>query len=231
MSIPSAFTAIEFVAASVPGALLLLVVAAVLVVEAGLLVGLLVPGSTVVLALGALAGTGAISTGWAVTVAAAATTVGCQWSFLSARKHGREHALPQFLTRFAGASALSTAGSLSRTRLHALSFAAPLIGGLRTIAPRVLANSSLPYWRFAALTSAAAVSWAGLLVSLGILAGSDERVSTAISAVGLPVIVLFLIGRAWATRRRQPTTGVASDRASRAARREGRTRQPASPNR
>lgn len=160
MSIPSVFSAIEFIAASVPAALLLVVVAALLVVEAGLLVGLAVPGSTVVLALGALAGTGAISAGWAITVAAAATTIGCQLSFLSARRRGGVLAVPQFFGKFAGArgaSALYAVGSFSRRRPQAVSFTAPLIGGLRTLAPRVLANSSLPYWRFAALTSAAAV--------------------------------------------------------------------------
>ncbi|MBJ8347247.1 DedA family protein [Antrihabitans sp. YC2-6] len=197
-------SSIESLGANVAPPLLLALIAGVLVVEAGCLVGLAIPGSTIVLGLGVLSGLEVVSVGSAIATAAAATSCGCQYSFIAARRRGRAIARtgPKLFANKI-ASALARAQALSARHPQAVALAGPLVGGIRTLAPRFVASSNISYAWFSALTLVAVTCWAALLVSIGGVLGADDDVRTAVGSIGVPVVVLVALVRRWLSKRRR----------------------------
>ncbi|MFH5227458.1 hypothetical protein [Antrihabitans spumae] len=194
---------LEVVASSVSVPLLLAVIAAILLVESGSVVGVLLPGSSIVLSLGMLVGIGTVPMLPAIGVVAVATTVGTQYSFLQAREQLVTFEVPRGLdelTRGRLSRAVAATQRMSDRAPRAVSFGAPLFGGTRTLAPRFLALSPIRYQQFAGLSSLSALLWSVGLVSIGAIAGADDRIGTVVSFVGIPVVVLFVVVRRWRRR-------------------------------
>jgi membrane-associated protein len=69
-----------------------------------------------------------------------------------------------------------------------------LVGGVRTVTPVVAAWAGVRYPRFTAGDVPAALGWAGLLVSLGQVAGAAlDEVRLAVNLLGLPLVSGCLI--------------------------------------
>ncbi|CAN5314179.1 hypothetical protein BH24ACT9_BH24ACT9_05220 [soil metagenome] len=186
---------------TLPGPLLLGVVSIMLAAESGMLIGVVLPGSTLLLSLGLLVSLGMVPLAAALITALAATVVGSQLGFLRAR-HGR--------SRSSAGGAGPTGSPLSRQlrrtvgnvepalhrRTARTAGAARLVGGLRTITPRVAGGMEVSYRQFAVGDVIAATIWAPSLVLLGYFAGSAfDQIRTVAALVGPPLLLLILL--AW----------------------------------
>lgn len=194
------------------GPLLLLALAGWLVVESGLLVGVLMPAATVVLALGAASQAGVVP-GWAVALTAgAASAAGSRIGYWRGHADG-PHPLRRAVTDRVGPRRMSRLLSgLDRYALPTLAVC-QCLGVARTVAPRLAAMAGVSWVRHAAVATPVAFAWAGTLVLLGRQAGAAfPAVQRWVGAAGLPVIVavvlvagaVHLLRRRMA--RRSPTT-------------------------
>ncbi|MGL5849314.1 MAG: DedA family protein, partial [Phycicoccus sp.] len=181
---------------AVPVWVVVAVLAASLLLETGLLVGMVLPGTTAALALGVLSGSSLVPLAACLAVGATAAVVGTQVGFLGGRRsdahHGR-HALGRY-----GESRRHRAAELVRRRgLVAVPFA-QLVVGARTLAPRVIAHGGVPWLRYVSVGVPAAALWAMALVVTGHLAGSSIEVVTArVAQAGwwaLAVVTLAAVG-------------------------------------
>ncbi|WP_324276774.1 serine hydrolase [Blastococcus brunescens] len=195
--------------------------ALVLVAESGLLVGLVLPGSSLVIGLGVLAGAGLVSvpvvalTATAATVAGAALGHRCGSRVRSAPllptggRFGR--LLPERVRHLVERSASPwTAAVAGRpARMAAL---AQLITGSRTLAPRIAARTGVPLPTMLRGTVPAALLWSWGLVGMGAAAGAAVPVlRDTVALAGLPLV----IAATWLLLRRRERPAVATgDRAA-----------------
>ena len=137
----------------VPASAAPVLIAVLLVAEAGLLIGVVMPGASLVLGLGVLAGAGAVPCPVAALSAAGATVLGATLGDRSAARHGAPALLPEagllgrLLTRQVAdvAERLSApwVESVGRRPVRAAATAQFVAGG-RTLAPRIAAQAGVP---------------------------------------------------------------------------------------
>jgi membrane-associated protein len=176
--------------AGLPAPLVLVIAAIVLAAESGLVVGIVLPGATTALGLGLLSRLGVVDFADAVLTVAAATLLGSQLAYLAARR--RDPAGFGLLRR--ARPLLTYAVALLRRHPTVGVAAGRLIGGVRTVTPVMAARAGIRYPRFAAGDVPTALGWAGLLVSLGHLAGTAlDEVRLAVGLVGPPAVLAWLI--------------------------------------
>jgi membrane-associated protein len=178
---------------SVPVWVVFAVVFALLAFESASLLGLFTPGSSVPITLGVLTSIGVVPWLPAVVAAAVASSMGAQWAFWHSRRTdtvlglGRaESALPAGVLRFA--SGLTTQ---ARSRPRAVATTGHLIGGIRTIMPRLVATSSLRHREYAVLSLLAAVVWAAVLVTAGAWLGDRTIIRTALGYAWIPALTVM----------------------------------------
>ncbi|MTD17436.1 hypothetical protein GIS00_26235 [Nakamurella sp. YIM 132087] len=178
--------------AGLPTSPVVLVVVALLVAEAALLVGVLLPGSSAVLLLGAAgSGSGVPAPVLAVIAALASVTGG-----LVAGRLGRRSPLPPRLLvhvppRWVGGR---PAGALIAS--------AQALGGARTVLPRIWAAGGLSPARWLMIAGPAALAWAGLWTWLGASAVAvPAALEPALLGGGLLVVVALVLRRRAAGRR------------------------------
>ncbi|MCX2733159.1 VTT domain-containing protein [Saccharopolyspora sp. NFXS83] len=186
---------------------LFVVAVVVLAMESGSPIGLFLPGSPTLLALGLLSRQGVTNPWAAVLVAGAASALGCQWGFLRARRL-------RLLDREAGsADLLDPPNRLERKLIRRigtervrrlLTFldrraAATVVSGqffsvVRTLMPRLAGRAGVSHRRFSFVNVPAAFVWAALLVTLGRIAGAAfDQVSSAVGLAGLPVVLVAAV--------------------------------------
>lgn len=178
---------------SMPVWVVFAVVFALLAFESASLLGLFTPGNSVPITLGVLTSIGVVPWLPAVVAAAVASGMGAQWAFWHSRRTdtvlglGRaESALPAGVLRFA--SGLTTQ---ARSRPRAVATTGHLIGGIRTIMPRLVATSSLRQREYAVLNLLAAVVWAAVLVSAGAWLGDRTIIRTALGYAWIPALTVM----------------------------------------
>ncbi|GLZ10234.1 hypothetical protein Acsp04_04690 [Actinomadura sp. NBRC 104425] len=156
--------------------------ALILAAESGLLAGLLLPGTATVVTAGFLThpAYGDRPFGAVAATVVAASAAGANYGY--ARGDGR------LTARLTGARYARLLAHV-RTRPLTVTFAAHCIGGLRTLFPRMAADASIPYRRFAATNLAAACVWGSSLTLAGHASGTAlERVRAASSLLGPPLL-------------------------------------------
>ena len=177
--------------AGLPAPLVLVIAAAVLAAESGLVVGIVLPGATTALGLGLLSRLGVVEFAGALLTVATATLLGSQLAFLAARR--RDPAGFGLVRRRAGPLLNRAAKLLARRPVVGVA-TGRLVGGVRTVVPVLAAQAGTHYRRFAAGDVPAALAWAGLLVSLGHVAGTAfDEVRLLVSLVGPPALLGWLI--------------------------------------
>lgn len=195
-----------------PVAGLFAVAALVLAMESGVLVGLFLPGSSLLLALGFLARHGVVNPWVVVLVAGSASALGCQFGFWRARRH-------RLLDPAAGSADLLDPPNRVERKLidragrarvrRILSFldrrAVPTVAVcqflslVRTLMPRLAGRAGVSRRRFSLANVPMAFAWAALVSTLGRLAGEAyERVETALGLAGPPVVLAVAL-LAWVT--------------------------------
>ena len=179
-----------------PGWLVLVAAALLIAAETSLLVGMVLPGASAVLALGLLAHQGTVSPLPAAVTAAAAAVVGTHAGYWVGRCRG-----------------LPTGSALRRPTLRAVGLfqrlgpAAVCLGqwtvGVRTLTPRLAGCSGMPYHRFARYSAPTAATWGATLVLLGTLSGGySAPVLRWLGYSPAGVLALLLVLGWWRYRRR-----------------------------
>lgn len=167
---------------SLPGAAVLVVTGLALVVEAGLLVGLAVPGTTILLVLGVLTHMGVIPLAATLSTAVIATAIGAQLGFW----RGRTAKLPKhrIIER--------VTGLVGKHRGWAVAIGHWSSAG-RNLVPRIAASDGMPYRRFALAVLPSAALWAGTIVLIGYTqAAAFQRWSDTLGVVGPSVAVVLV---------------------------------------
>ena len=186
----------------VPGWVVLGVVGAVIAAESGVLVGLVLPGTTGVLALGVLGRLGvAPPLPLGLVVAWLAALVGTQLAYRSGRGPCglRESAVGQRL----GAERWDVADRLvERHGLVAVAVGQSVVVA-RTLVPRLVAQVGVPWLRFSLVSVPFGARVSGLLTSLGFVAGANvdavaealPRVRMSLAVVAAALVALSAAGR------------------------------------
>ena len=193
-------------------------VAVVLVAEAGLLVGVLLPAGSLVLGLGVLAGTGAVP-GTLVTLSVAvATVLGAALGHRLALRQS-DGALPS-ATHVVSPRLPAPAGRLVERmtapwreavgRRPVLAAAtAQFVAGARTLAPRLAATGGVPVATMLRGTVPAAFVWAGSLVASGALAGAALPLVRDVVTAGGVLLLAGVISSRLLPRRRARSRAMA----------------------
>jgi membrane protein DedA with SNARE-associated domain len=177
-----------------PGPLFVLVVAAFVVAEAALVIGVVLPGSSALLTLGVFSDNGLVPLPAALVVGTVAALVGSNLSFAAGRY--RPGGLSsRWLT--------GTKGRRARLVLSRFGGSAVLVGqwvvGARTLTPRFAAAAGLSYRRFLPWNLPSAAVWGVVWVVVGY--GASEAYQrwswlAAVVAVALVAVLLLLARRA-----------------------------------
>lgn len=188
-------------------------VALVLLAEAALLIGVLLPAASVVLGLGVLVGAGAVSFPVAVLSVAAATVLGAALGHRAGLRHGRRplalpdgrvrRALSRRVAQPAAQLAQPWVAAVGRRPLTAAA-AAQFVAGGRTLAPRIAAQAGVPLATMLRGTVPAALVWSTLLIATGAFAATAlPLLNAGLALLGIPVLVTAT----WVVvRRRSPRT-------------------------
>jgi membrane protein DedA with SNARE-associated domain len=175
-----------------PTPLLLLVAGFLVVIEAALVIGVVLPGASALLTLGLITESGLVPLPFALVTGSVSALVGSSLAFASGRMR------PAALSNRWLASPRA---AMAKTLLARFGGAAVLLGqwvvGARTLTPRLAAAAGLPYRRFAPWNMPSAAVWGSVMVLLGYAAGEAyQRLSWVLTAVGaLLLVVVFLVAR------------------------------------
>ncbi|MGW5647080.1 DedA family protein [Saccharopolyspora sp. NPDC003752] len=167
------FDLVHSVLAGVPPILLLTGACLVLIVEAGFLVGLVLPGTSVLFAAGLCARHGIVPLGPTMLVVATGAVLGAQLGYLRGRQSGVPPRMPvPILVRRLGLAAVAGGQWLS---------------GARVLTPRLAASTGMPYRRFAVASIPSTTLWASCLAGTGYAAGLHvaRLLNSALSGVGV----------------------------------------------
>ncbi len=187
---------------SLPPGLIIATIALMILAESGLVVGMVLPGTTAVLAMGVFAGLGVVPATPAYLAAALAATAGPSVGWYLGSRSG--HAIKtSAMGRFVGDERWTTAEQVIERRGSAAVFFAQYIVIARTLVPPLAGMSGLTYRRFAPVSVPAAVFWAAGLTLAGQLAGASYSVvvddmgsaGVLLAVAGGLSLVLIWIGR------------------------------------
>jgi undecaprenyl-diphosphatase len=188
------------------GVLLCLAVFGVSFGESAVLLDFVVPGEVGMVVAGAAAKRNDVSPWLLVAIGTVGSVLGDSFSYVVGRRWGMALVRRWRWLRRRLEPRLERAHDHFQGRGGRAVFVARWVGALRALVPLVAGTSAMPYRRFLAWDTLAAVLWVTTMVWLGALLGDDiarvvDRVGTAISLVVVGVIVLVLVVRS----RRRPT--------------------------
>ena len=171
-----------------PGPLFVLVVAAFVVAEAALVIGVVLPGSSALLTLGVVSDNGLVPLPVALAVGTVAALVGSNLSYAAGRY--RPGALSS--RWLSGAK-----GRRARAVLSHFGGSAVLVGqwvvGARTLTPRFAAAAGLPYRRFLPWNLPSAAVWGLVWVAVGYGASEAYQQWSWLAAVVSVVLLAALL--------------------------------------
>ncbi|MER5390122.1 VTT domain-containing protein [Saccharopolyspora sp. NPDC002686] len=170
----------------IPGPVALIAGVLVLFAESGLVIGVFLPGTGTVLALGWLAGQGVAPVWLAAVCAASATALGCQHGFYRGR---RGSLLRRELVKRLGEQRFERLVSALDSRAEVTVSVSQCFAAVRTLVPRLAARTRMTHLRFTLCNLPVAITWATTLVLLGAWSGDAyERVEAIAGLAGLPVV-------------------------------------------
>ncbi|MFF4807876.1 DedA family protein [Micromonospora chersina] len=177
---------------TLPPGLLLLVAAAVLAAEVGLLAGLVLPAATTMLTVGLLARAGRVDLGVALAVTTAAAFAGDQLGYLEGRLLGpRLRRGP--VGRWVGERRWRRAEALVASRGGTAVLLGRWTAFARTLVPRVAGAAGLPYRRFVLFDGVAVAVWVPGTVLAGWAAGGLPPGLPAVAGVAVVVAVAVAV--------------------------------------
>jgi membrane-associated protein len=185
-----------------------------IVAEAGLLIGVFLPGTSVLVALGYLSHLGVVPLGATIAVAAFAAITGTQLSFLMGRRRTLEERPALGKRRDALAGFWEHGRRLLVRRGVWAVLAGQWLGSARTLVPRLAGWSGMSYRAFACASLPTAAAWAATLVSLSRFLAPEviHRITGHLALAGPSAVALLLLVFWLRHRRRAPADDVAGHR-------------------
>jgi membrane-associated protein len=186
---------------SVPPALALLIIAALVFGEAALFFGFVIPGETAVVYGGVLADAGKVSVllvlGIVVLAAVAGDSVGFEVGNVLGPRLVRAPVLRKHPDR------IEQAQAYLRRRGGRAVVAGRFTAFLRAVMPGLAGASRMPYRRFLVFNVVGGVMWGTACVLLGYFAAhSIGTITHALGVTSAVIVVLIVLGVAWAWHRR-----------------------------
>ncbi|MFJ6198562.1 DedA family protein [Micromonospora sp. NPDC092111] len=188
---------------TLPPGYVLLIAAAVLAAEVGLLVGVVLPAATTMLTVGLLARAGRLDLGVALAVTTLAAFVGDQLGYLEGRLFGPRLRAGR-LGRWVGEHRWRRAEALIAARGGTAVLLGRWTAFVRTLVPRVAGAAGLPYPRFVFFDGVAVLVWVPGTVLLGWAAGAASAGLPSAAAVVLVAAVAVALTVRRVRRRRAP---------------------------
>jgi membrane protein DedA with SNARE-associated domain len=186
---------------SVPPALALLIVAALVFGEAALFFGFVLPGETAVVYGGVLAEAGKVSVALVLAVVFVAAVAGDTVGFEVGRILGPRLVRAPVLRRHP--DQLEQAKAFLRRRGGRAVVMGRFTAFLRAVMPGLAGASSMPYRRFLFFNVTGAVLWGSACVLLGYFAAhSISTITHALGVTSAVIVVVIVLGLAWAWHRR-----------------------------
>lgn len=193
---------------ALPGWLAYVVIGALVLSEAALFVGFVLPGETAVLIGAALASTGRLSVVALGVVVVGCAIVGDSIGYEVGRLGGPRLLEVRLLRRHRDRI------DRLRDRLRAKGGSVVLLGRftalLRALTPALCGMSRMPYPRFLAWNAAGGLVWGVAVVALGYVAGSSyQLVERSLGGVGAVLLAAFVVGGflVWRRSRRHADAG------------------------
>ncbi|WP_424529281.1 DedA family protein [Sphaerisporangium viridialbum] len=164
-----------------------------IVAEAGLLIGVVLPGTSVLVALGYFSHLGVLPLGVTIAVAASAAVTGTQLSYLWGRRRRGSPSAHVLADRLAPGLWERGRRLVVRRGVWAV-VGAQWLGSARTLVPRLAGWAGLPYRSFASASVPVACAWAATLVTLSrYLAPEVIRQVTGHLALAGPVAMALVL--------------------------------------
>ncbi|WP_169946116.1 DedA family protein [Microbispora sp. H11081] len=171
-----------------PVPLVLAVAAMLIVAEAGTLAGVVLPGTSVLVALGYLTRLGVLPLAGTIAVAVAAAVAGTHLSYAQGRRRAGAATIHPLAGRFAPAAWARARRMVARRGAWAVA-GGQWLGAARTLVPRLTGWSGVPYAAFARVSVPTAAAWATTLVTLSRFVPDLADAVTAHLAVAGPLVV------------------------------------------
>lgn len=174
--------------------------------ESAALLGLILPGETVLLAGAVAAAIGSTNIGWLITGACVAAVLGDWTGYLLGRRSGDRITHSRFggwigEERWARAEALITSGGVVTV------VGARWIGYVRTVTPFVAGMSRMPTRQYLIANVVGGVVWVVVVGIVGYAVGETIGASLLLYfALGAALVILGYFGFRWLRRRRMVTT-------------------------
>ena len=156
--------------------------------------GLPIPSLPLLLAAGALAGTGKLGFGWTVALALAACSIAdALWYEIGRRRGGKILGLLCRIALEPESCVRRTEDAFQNHASRSL-LIAKFVPGLNTIAPPMAGMTGMPLWRFLLFDTLGALLWAGGATLLGyIFSGQLEYLALYLSRLGDVAVVLLAL--------------------------------------
>ncbi|KQU28462.1 MULTISPECIES: DedA family protein [unclassified Rhodococcus (in: high G+C Gram-positive bacteria)] len=175
--------------AGVCGPYLLGAAGIILLAESALLVGLVLPGTSTVLIVGSVVGLGRVDPVLAAVVMVTASSGGAQTAFLLRRRHGGSPVQTCEPRAAASSRLVGRIQKIFDRNTTIASVASHLMGGTRTVGPRLAAASSMSFRSFAVCNVIAAVLWVSVLLIVGSTVGANPDVAPYFITAGVALMV------------------------------------------
>ncbi|ETK33528.1 DedA family protein [Microbispora sp. ATCC PTA-5024] len=176
-----------------PVPLLLLVAGLLIVAEAGTLAGVVLPGTTVLVALGYLTRVDVLPLAWTIAVVVAAEIAGTHLSYAQGRRRRGAASIHRLADRFAPSAWERARRMVDRHGAWAVA-GGQWIGSARTLVPRLSGWAGMPYRTFARVGVPTAAAWAATLVTLSRSAPDlVDAVTGHLAVAGAVAVALVLV--------------------------------------
>ncbi len=198
----SIMTVLVHMFTELPSALIYALAALLVAAETGSIVGLILPGEVTLLVVGFLCSTGTLQLSVALPLMVAAAVVGDNLGYRQGRKLG-PRLRDSGLARRVGAQRWARAEAMLRRSGGRAVALARFVAFARTLTPRLVGMSAMPYRRFVVWNAVGVVGSVGVTVILGFTAGRSYatvaqvvgRISSAVVVLLMVIAGLVLIGR------------------------------------
>ncbi|GII53293.1 hypothetical protein Pth03_16820 [Planotetraspora thailandica] len=172
-----------------------------IVAEAGTLIGVVLPGTSVLVALGYFSHLGLLPFGASIAVAASAAVAGTHLGYFQGRRRRDAVSLHRLADRFAPEAWRRGRRMVERRGVWAV-VTGQWFGSARTLVPRLSGWAGMPYRTFASATVPTASAWAATLVTLSRYLAPEaiEQVTGHLAVAGL-LLVLIVVAVVYARHR------------------------------
>lgn len=165
---------------------------AFLLAENTFMLGLLIPGETILITASFIAAAGNLNIGWVITIGAIAAMLGNNFGYLIGRVGGRA-LMERVGTRWLSQERIDAAEDYFDKHGQKTVFIGRFVAGVRTFVPVLAGAARMSYPKFLAYTVASVIAWTMGLGLLGYFFGENRAILLTIIKRGEVGILIALI--------------------------------------